>query len=317
MSTPLVSVIMPTRNRHELMRRAMRSVLSQTMPNWELIVIDDASTDETRTVLERFAAADPRIRRLHIPARNGAAAARNRGLDAARGEFVSFIDDDDEWLECKLEHHAAVLAGAAADTGVVHGPFIEIHADGGERLAGEYCAPDGRALNDLLSGNRLGHSTVTARTSSVRRVGAFDERLPRLQDWDLWIRLAAAGGFVCVGTPLVRIHLTAGSISTQPEALRAACDIMSAKYPDAANLDRAQYAELCYALGQLLLRHGDGAHGRRYVRRALRTYPWPPRRIAGGLLSQLSPRVYNVAAALHDRTVSGEAAPARTDGSPW
>jgi glycosyltransferase involved in cell wall biosynthesis len=300
MSTPLVSVIMPTRNRADLMQRALDSVIAQSMTDWELLVVDDASTDGTRSVLERRASVDPRIRPLPMPEQRGAAVARNRALTIARGELVSFIDDDDEWLASKLELHAALFAEDAG-VGLVHGPFVEVHADGFERVAGTYTAVGGRALDDLLSGNQLGHSTVTARTAAVKRVGGFDERLPRLQDWDLWIRLAAITGFASVTSPLARVHITPGSISTQTDALRIACGVMAKKYPAAAGLGRAQHAELCYALGQLLIRHRDDIHGRRYVRQALRIYPWPPRRIAGGLLAQFGSRVYQAGASFHAR----------------
>ena len=306
---------MPTRNRSEVLARSVSSVQRQSMTDWELIVVNDASTDDTADVLSAAVARDTRIRPLHLETRVGAAKARNLGIDASAGQLIAFIDDDDEWLGDRLEHGAAALHEAGPAAGLVHGPFIEVDGKGGERVVGEYCAPAGQALADLLSGNRLGHSTVMVRAEQARAVGGFDDRLPRLQDWDLWLRLAARTRFRCVTKPLVRVHLTRGSISTRTDALAEACELMSAKYRNI--LGRVQYAELCYALGQLLIRHGAGPLGRSYVRRAVMHYPWPPRRVAGGLLTHLGPRVYGAAAALHsyshdDASVAGQRSGGRT-----
>ena len=100
-AAPNVTVVLPTHDRAKLLRRAIDSVLSQDYQDLELIVVDDASTDDTQTVVQQFA--DQRIRYVRLADRQGATAARNAGISAARGEFIGFQDSDDEWLPGKLE----------------------------------------------------------------------------------------------------------------------------------------------------------------------------------------------------------------------
>jgi glycosyltransferase involved in cell wall biosynthesis len=106
----LVSVVLPTFNRGYCLERAIRSVLGQTYPDWELIVVDDGSTDDTQAVLESFK--DPRIRVFRHSVNRGVAAARNTGLAAARGEFIAFLDSDDEWRPDKLTKQLDVMTRA-------------------------------------------------------------------------------------------------------------------------------------------------------------------------------------------------------------
>lgn len=97
----LVSVVIPTRNRAELLERAIKSVLLQTYNNWEIIIVDDNSTDDTKLVVEKFN--DDKIRYITLIGKTGGAAARNVGINNANGEYVAFLDDDDEWLPEKLK----------------------------------------------------------------------------------------------------------------------------------------------------------------------------------------------------------------------
>jgi glycosyltransferase involved in cell wall biosynthesis len=97
---PVVSVVIPTYNRPQFVRGAVRSVLAQTFLDFELIVIDNGSVDDTSNVIRSFD--DPRVRCVRIEINNGVSPARNRGIELARGEFIAFLDDDDEWLPDKL-----------------------------------------------------------------------------------------------------------------------------------------------------------------------------------------------------------------------
>lgn len=128
-ATPLVSVVVPTRDRVAMLMRAIDSVLAQTCGDFEVIVVDDASSDET---LQRLAAhPDPRIRSLPSVAAGGAPRARNRGIAAARGRYVAFLDDDDEWLPHKLERQLEAFARGSSRLGLVHGGSAVIAAASG------------------------------------------------------------------------------------------------------------------------------------------------------------------------------------------
>lgn len=313
-AAPRVTVVVPTRNRAQLLPRAIDSVLRQTYPHWELVVVDDASTDETIEVVRSRASLDDRVRCRPLGTRAGAASARNVGIHEARGELVAFLDDDDEWLPEKLERQVAALDAAPAGVDLVHSAFFESDADGNEHVVGEFSPRGGEAHAVLLRGNILGLSTIVVRRSLLERVGGFDERLPRLQDWDLWIRLAALTRFAFVPMPLARIHISPASISTDSSALRSACEIIAAKYrlPDA--LARAELAELYYALAQLLLRHGAVPEARVLIRRSLRRRPWPPRRLLMGSLALLDVRAHRWAARAHERLVSRRGRPIERSG---
>ena len=178
---PLVSVIIPTHNRAGLVSRSIRSVLDQTYQAVEVIVVDDGSSDDTGTVVRGIS--DPRVRYLRHEQPRGACAARNSGIDAARGEWMAFLDDDDRFLPRKIERQLAV----AADCVAVVTAF--------QRLGGSHPRVLGMQtieLAHLRRGNRFSGSGILARAEVARSV-RFDESLPRGQDWDFLIRLVASG----------------------------------------------------------------------------------------------------------------------------
>lgn len=179
--SPIVSVIMPTRNRARFIPEAISSVVSQRFTDWELIVVDDGSTDETEAALMRFSA-DSRIRYVRQPARNGSAA-RNHGLGLARDEFIAYLDSDNLMYPDFLT--AAVNAMIAdPQASVVYGALVtEHHGLAGTRLLWE---PFDRAR--LLEGNYIDQNSIVHRKSLVDMYGGFDEHLIRLQDWDLLLR---------------------------------------------------------------------------------------------------------------------------------
>lgn len=179
---PLVSVYLPTRNRAGLVGRAIQSVLDQDHDHLELLVVDDASTDDTPGVLARLAAADPRIVLFRQAAPGGAPAARNIALRAARGRYVTGIDDDDEMLPRRIssllrafdERYAFVCSGALLHSGTWQRPARATDAV--------------ITLDDELYGDQAGTQVLTL-TERFHAVGLFDEQMPAWQDYDLWTRL--------------------------------------------------------------------------------------------------------------------------------
>ena len=182
METPLiVSVIIPTHNRAELLARAIRSVQCQTYPHLEIIVVDDMSKDTTREVVEGFG--DPRIRYIRLDTNRGGAAARNTGIRMACGEYIAFLDDDDEWEPGKTEAQVAALEKYDA--------VLSMSTIGNERNVRRLAAKGTCDLQDLVEGMPPvgGTSALMARANLIKEL-QFDESLPRCQDWDLLIRLA-------------------------------------------------------------------------------------------------------------------------------
>ena len=188
--TPLVSVVVPTRDRPEATVRAARGVLCQTYRTLELIVVDDGSTDDTADRVE--ALGDPRLRVIR-QANGGVARARNRGAAEARGDLLAFLDSDDGWAPDKLARQVAALAEAPPRVGLcVTG--AEIRGAGGiERRAPEIAGVPPEAAFEALLLTNLVHaptSCVLLRRAVWEAVGGFDPALPAIEDWD-WLQRAA------------------------------------------------------------------------------------------------------------------------------
>ena len=186
-----VSVVIPTRSRwHLLSTAALPAALEQRGVRHEVIVVDDGSTDETQRRLGELG--DPRVVVIRHESSRGVAQARNAGLAAARGRWVSFLDDDDLWAPPKLGAQLAAAEAADATFAYAGGAGL----DASHRYLFAVAPPDPVTVTrQLLRWNVIwcGCSNVVARTEVVRALGGFDERLFQLADWDLWIRLALAG----------------------------------------------------------------------------------------------------------------------------
>lgn len=218
-TNPLVSVVIPAYNAASYIARAVDSVLAQTYPWREILVVNDGSTDATARVLAAYGDA---IQALH-QANAGAGSARNRGLRAARGEFVAFLDADDRWLPDKLARQVKTLT-ANPSIGFCS-TRTRVETPDGARLNDWSCpVPDKTVLHALflnpgaIPGSASG---VMVRRRLFEEVGLFDEHL-RQEDTDLWFRLAAATGYACIDEPLTVIVKNPDSRSGNLAAMRAA-----------------------------------------------------------------------------------------------
>ena len=190
--TPRVSVILPTRNRREALGRALASLEAQSYRDFEVVVVDDASTDGTAAWLgEHF----PAMRVVALPKAMGAAAARNRGLELARGEIVAFLDDDDAWQPPYLEAQVAHLE-AHPEADLSFADHLERSPGGREswpdtRSLLVYPSPLVRLLSESFIHTM---SVVVCRRSAFARAGLFDERLSIVHDLDWYARVLVGGG---------------------------------------------------------------------------------------------------------------------------
>lgn len=178
---PLVSAIIPTKNRSELLKRAVDSVLEQTWINYEIVVVDDASDDDTPILLKKFAAAHKNIKVIRNETSKGAAASRNIAIEHAGGKYIAGLDDDDYWRPKRLEllmekfddEYSAVTSNDRMDFG--HKEIV-------------WKKKPLITLQDLLYYNQVGNQVLTKK-EYITEVGGYDESLPAAQDYDLWIRL--------------------------------------------------------------------------------------------------------------------------------
>jgi glycosyltransferase involved in cell wall biosynthesis len=199
-----VSVVVPTRNRSALLAMTLRSALAQQQVDFEIIVVDEASTDDTPAVIAGLG--DPRIRVIRHSRAQGVSAARNQGVSEARAEWIAFLDDDDLWAPTKLalQLRAARQSGAAwVYVGHVN---INVHyrVTGGEPPLAPPELIDQLPAHNVVPG---GCSGVMASKNALQRAGLFDVEFQPLADWDLWLRLAHGGLPGWVPQPLVAYRL--------------------------------------------------------------------------------------------------------------
>jgi hypothetical protein len=258
---PAVSVVVPTYQRRVWVTRAVQSVLAQTFRDFELIVVDDGSTDGTG---EALAGLDPRIRYLWQPNR-GPGAARNAGIGLARAEIVAFLDSDNRWLPCHLEVVTEVLR--------LYPQAVLATTSAGEYVAGRGRPGDARlvdflplALADAIFGTL---SSVAVRTRELHAVGGFGAQLPVMEDTDLWLRLAARGPFATLRRRTLVHQLTVGSrlrrgielgtyVPTFEAVARRAVEAVSgAERPDRLALEAMARGRLHYAAVLRALVEGD------------------------------------------------------------
>jgi len=182
-----VSIITPTYNRANLLSRALESALGQTFKDFELLVIDDGSTDGTAELMARYTARDPRVRYLVQPENAGVSAARNRGFREGHGRFYALLDSDDEWCPEKLEQQVAAFDKMPPEVGLI---YTAVETLGPERWI-HHPKHRGDLSTKLLIENVIhGTSSVMLRREAVEQTGMFDEGIPAVEDWDYWIRLS-------------------------------------------------------------------------------------------------------------------------------
>jgi len=215
MVEPLVSVILPVRNAEASIVRAIESVLAQTYRQFELIVVDDGSTDGTRRVVEGVARDRVRLRvRLIEQPHRGVYAARNFGARHARGELIAFIDSDDAWLPDRLSSQVPLLQ--REEVGLVFGDAIHLDEQGRRsKLSCFRVAPPrrGRAASAMVRCNFVPTITVLVRRRCLEEIGGFAETLPLSADYLAWFRVALRHEIDYVDRPVAHYTVRGGSLS--------------------------------------------------------------------------------------------------------
>ena len=215
-----VSIIIPLYNRKELLCRALRSVLNQTVLPYEILICDDGSTDNPQSIMSDFAESAVEIIWLENKECHGVSHARNQGIAAAKGDFIAFLDSDDEWLPKKLELQLAFFK-ENPQFNIIHGEEIWIRNGVRVNPCKRFIKTGGNIFNRSLDFSLIAPSAVMAKREIFDKCGIFDENLPVCEDYDLWLRIMLAGEeFGFISTPLVtRYAGHAGQLSTRYEAM--------------------------------------------------------------------------------------------------
>ncbi len=288
---PKVSVIIPTCNRPELLSRAIQSVLDQTYQDFEIIVVDDGDVKSAEDVVRRlkseevrppditqFGEVGPRldiserIKYIKHEQRKGGAAARNTGIKAAKGEFIAFLDDDDEWLPEKLKIQMKEFENTPRDVGFCFSAVKNIYKDKEETSK----VPEGANDYHELALRRLkGFLTVTLviKKYVFDEVGAFDENLPSHQEPDLMIRVSKKFKGLGINKALVRVSMSCsyehvgGSIKRRI----AGREIILSKYFDEFKKRPEVLAYHCFQLGLWCRDDGQKDKAKEYFKKAWQT----------------------------------------------
>jgi glycosyltransferase involved in cell wall biosynthesis len=291
---PSVTVVIPAFNRVETIRAAVESVLWQSHADFELLVVDDGSSDGTMSALAGMT--DPRLRLLANPRNMGPSAARNTGIRAARGDWVAFQDSDDEWLPDKLAKQMARIAQAGPGCVAAYcGMLIDTPKDGSLGPGGVRYYPDaslgereGNLLEPLLRRSLISTQTLIARRDALLEIGGFDESLPALEDWDCVLQLARVGTFAFVDEPLVKQYFSPNSITRNRAKWASARERVVAK-----NLDLLQDRPVVLAghyrsIAGEYRRLGQMAEAKSAIQKALCATPGDPKLLL--LMAYLSVR---------------------------
>jgi glycosyltransferase involved in cell wall biosynthesis len=203
MDKPFFTVVIPTHNRGLLLKRAVDSVINQTFHNFEVIIVDDHSTDDTSTMVKTFS--DKRIQYKLNQRSKGACGARNTGIYAAKGQWVAFLDDDDVWYDDKLKYQYELISKSESSVGLICTDYVIYKGE--NKLKVIKNRPSGWVRKKILYGDCIGClSSTCVRRDILINIDGFDESFPACQDQDLWFRVAEISEFAFVPKTLVYMY---------------------------------------------------------------------------------------------------------------
>ena len=277
---PFVSVIMPTYNHAKFIGKAIESVLNQTYPNFELIIIDNYSEDETEKIVASYE--DDRI--IYLKFRNNGiiAASRNHGIKHSHGEYIAFLDSDDFWLEKKLELVTDYIKKVPEVDIVCHDEWLQTDKAGKKRLT---YGPYTTYRNILFNGNCISTSATVVRRQKILNVDGFSEdmRFRGVEDYDLWLRLALAGCRIEYLHKILGVYLACGQGFTNNIALhnQHAMNVLEAHFQRwqpknlyYRHLIRRRRAGALRGGGHAFMKQGDHAKAKKYLYTALKQDPF-------------------------------------------
>ena len=293
---PRISIVIPTYNQADYLREALNSVLAQTVADWEAIVVNNYSDDDTVAVTEGMN--DPRIRLVNFRNHGVIAASRNRGISFASGEWIAFLDSDDLWTRDKLER---CLSVAGSEVDLIGHPEIIVRNGGtvGRTATGTVETAEYRSL--LFNGNIFSPTAVIVRRALLDAVGGFSERpeFATAEDYDLWLRLAEHGArprFVDAALSQYTLHegQASASIERHLKANLAVLDDhasrLSPRLPFDGMRHRRARALAVYGAARSLHKSGRGREAIQHFLDAILTFPLTLRIYAGLALAAIHRR---------------------------
>lgn len=273
-NNPLISVVIPTHNRKDLLPRAVQSVLNQTYQNIEIIIVSDGSTDGTDELMESLQQADRRITYISYKPGKGGNYARNTGIKASKGEYVAFLDDDDEWHNDKLQRQLDIIKNDSS-IGLVCCAINSVQE--GVDYVTKYIPPaEYDSSKMILLKNCIGSTTtVMVKKDIFVESGLFDEQLGALQDYDLWTRICQHTHVGVVKEPCVEYYnyKSSNQVSQHTDRYEKAVECLNVKYQElisrlSDNDKKQRDIWLNLLLAKKCIRNGNAKLARKYVKKA-------------------------------------------------
>jgi glycosyltransferase involved in cell wall biosynthesis len=267
---PRVSVITVSHNRPSLLSRSIASALSQDYSDFELIIVDDSSNDEPHKVVNSFV--DPRIKYIGLESEITTSAADNVGIKSAHGDYIAFLDDDDEWLPTKLSKQVMAFDSAGSSVGLIYTGINYIdEVKGSSKII--LPAYKGRVFDRLLLGCFIwAQSSVMIRREVLAEANGFDGRLQSIHDWDLYLRIAKNYEFDYIPEALVNYYCNYGGQTRNLEKRLQGQSIVYGKIGNQIKSKKV-WSNYYFHRGVWLFMLGDHLEGRRCLVESLR-YNW-------------------------------------------
>ena len=277
---PLVSIVMPTYNCAAYLPESIESILAQTYDAYEIVVIDDGSSDNTKLVLEPYS---EKIRYIDLGRNEGLPTARNLGIQSAKGEYVAFLDADDIWMPEKLKMSIDQFL-KNPDAGMVYSKHINIDSKS-QFLEGKIrrTLPSGNIFLQLFfEQNFIICSSVVVRKEVFNKTALFDFELENCQDWDMWLRIAFYYKAIGIDVPLVKYRHSSKSLSKNRDNVlkyqKVIIDKIYTMFKDSDNgisgkMYKKRLAAHYAKIGRHYMRTGDKAAAREHFRLSLKMDP--------------------------------------------
>ncbi|MCD4780907.1 MAG: glycosyltransferase [Candidatus Omnitrophica bacterium] len=260
---PLVSVIIPTRNRANMLKKSIQSALDQTYTHIEIIIVDDASTDRTHDIICEIK--DPRIKYIKHQKTKGGSAARNTGIKMSQGDYIALIDDDDEWNPNKIALCLKKFNDVAPNVGIIYSGSETYERRGDKLLKRSLPAYKGDLTKPLRLGPTVcGLNSTLIKKECFEKIGLFDESLKSCQDWDMWKRISQEYAFDYVNDILARINFHKSQISKDLDAVITGREQILKKYSEEYKYNPQDLIIHYKSLGKLYSIKNDRSNAFRY-----------------------------------------------------
>lgn len=272
MSNPTVSVIIPTYNRANYLNRTINSVLNQTFKDFELIIVDDGSTDNTKSLVREFSKNDSRIKYIWQENSGGPSKPLNNGIINSKGKYIAFLGSDDEFLPEKLEKQIKKFDSVEENVGLVYCGLRYV-PENGKKSKIVVTELRGDLFNEILENSFIAGIAPLVKSECFQKLGILDESLPSGEDWDMWIRISKNYKFDYVPEPLAIYHIHGKQISSNfDDTIKGFERILEKYFQDISRYPKIHSTHLI-RVGIFCCLNGEISKGQKYYRNAIEIKP--------------------------------------------